>query len=1073
VAQIKQRGIAYAKTTRPVIGNVVRREALIARLDQSERWTVAWISGPAGAGKSTLAASYVEARRYPSIWYQLDPDDADVATFFHYLAHAARRFDEGKPHDLPAFTPQHAGDVAAFSRRFFRQLFLRAKTPAALVLDNLNDVSAGSALYAAIEAGLAQVPGHCRVFITSRAEPPAALARMRVSGGLMHIGWQDLRLNAREIGEIAQIRGQPLSDDEIATLDQRTQGWAAGLVLMLEHAKVSGRIAELPGDAAPTVMFDYLAGEIFERFDPHIQQFLLRIACLPRMSAEVAAALSGEERAGRILLNMARNDYFVREVPADSGQIYQLHPLLRDFLRNRALQTLPEAVSAQAPRRAAQVLHNAGNREDAIALLAESRDWDAVARSVAENANEMLSEGRGETLRGWLELLPAPLLDADPRLLYAHAESRVHASTRLARRQYAQAFDGFRRANDSHGMLRSCRGMVSAIILEFDDFTLLDEWTEKLAALLDSGNAGNAGAAAAATLVRARLLRDPGNDDIERRLNQAERAANEMPDAAAAGAVLDELSLARAMYALLRADAAIAAASTGALLARAQAHDPDTAIALAIITALAQLLAGAHDEALSAVRQGQQWANSADSHACDAWLRMIATAAALATGNRDAARDGLLAVDIPGVPLRRGDQALNHYLRGWLAALENNPTTAGRESKMALALADELGMPGLACLARIAAAQQLFGEGDHRGADAILRRAQDAADATRSPLLRATAKLALAGAALAAGNADATLEPLRSGFQFAREHGMRHLIALRPALLAELCAAALRNGIEADFARAIVRSAQLAPPASALRLRQWPRPFHVFMLGGFQLLRDGTPLEFSGKGPGRPVELLKVLVALGAQGTQGVRGDQIADALWPRVDADYAHKSFTIALHRLRRMLDEDETLLLNDGRLSLNPKLVWLDTWALDQLLAEIDAALREPRPRPDPALHALIDEALALYRGPLLPDESEQPSYIGSREQIRAKLLRSLSRATRAWEDAGAHDTAADCYSRLIDADPLFEAAYRNLMQCHQRHHDLAEARATYERLRVVLATRLKTVPAAETEAILKVER
>lgn len=1065
---IKQRAIAYAKTTRPVIGNVVRREALIARFEQSDSWKVAWISGPAGAGKSTLAASYVEARRYPSIWYQLDPDDADIATFFHYLAHAARRFDEGKPHDLPAFTPQHAGDVAAFSRRFFRQLFMRAKTPAALVLDNLNDVSAGSALYSAIEAGLAQVPNHCRVFITSRAEPPAALARMRVSGGLLHIGWQDLRLNPREIGEIARIRGQPLSDDEIATLDQRTQGWAAGLVLMLEHAKVSGRIAELPGDAAPTVVFDYLAGEIFERFDQHIQNFLLRVACLPRMSAEVAAALTGEERAGRILLNMARNDYFVREAPGDAGQIYQLHPLLRDFLRNRAAQTLPEAISADGLRRAAQVLHDAGNREDAVALLAESRDWDAVARIVAENADDMLTEGRGETLRGWIELLPAPLIDADPRLLYAHAESRVHASTRLARRQYAQAFEGLRRVHDTHGMLRSCRGMVCAIILEFDDFTLLDEWTEKLAMLLDGDNAGDAGPAATATLVRALLLRNPGNDDLERRLNHAEHAARTIPDAAASSALLGELALARAMFGLLRADAAVAAASTHTLLAHAEAQDADTAIALAIITALAQLLAGAHDEVPGVVRQGQQLAHSADSHAYDVWLRMLAAAAALAAGDRDAARDGLLAIETPGAPLRRGDQALNHYLRGWLAALENNATSAGRETKIALALADELGMPGLACLARCAAAQQLSADGDHRGADAMLRRALEIADATCSPALRATAKLAQAGAALAAGDRDGALAPLRGGFQLAREHGMRHISALRPALLAELCAVALRNGIEADVACSIVRGAKLAPPAAALRLKQWPRPFHVGMLGGFHLLRDGAPLEFSGKGPGRPVELLKVLVALGAH---NVRSDQIADALWPRVDADYAHKSFTIALHRLRRMLDEDEALLLNDGRLSLNPKLVWLDTWALDQLIAEIDAALREPRPRPDPALHALIDEALELYRGPLLPDESEQPSYIGSREQIRAKLLRSVSRATRGWEDAGAHDTAVDCYLRLIDADPLFEAVYRNLMQYHQRHGDLAEARATYERLRVVLATRLKTAPSAETERLLKI--
>lgn len=1067
MAQLKQYGIAYAKTTRPVIGNVVRRETLFARLDHSPGWSVAWISGPAGAGKSTLAASYVEARSHPSIWYQIDSDDADVATFFHYLAHAARRFSEHKSRDLPPFVPQHAGEVAAFSRRFFRQLFMRATKHSALVLDNLNDVTAGSALYTAIEVGLAQVPKHWHVFVTSRTEPPASLARMRVSGELLHIGWQDLRLNAKEIGEVAQLRGQPLSDDEIVTLDQRTQGWAAGLVLMLEHAKVSGRIAELPGDATPTVMFDYLAGEIFERFDQNIQRFLLRIACLPRTSVEVAAAITGDENAGRILLNMARNDYFVREAPGDSGQVFQLHPLLRDFLRNRAALVLPEAVSVDGLRRAAQILHGAGNLEDAITLLAESRDWDAVARIVSENADDMLAQGRGETLRSWLELLPTRLIDADPRLLHAHAESCVHASTRLARRQYAQAYEGFRLSNDTRGMLRACRGVVSAVILEFDDLTLLDEWMAKLATLLDIDDAGDAVPLAAATLVRALLLRDPADGSIGRRLEHAERAAGDRPDRYDSGSAIGELALARAMFGLLRGDASLAAASAGTLLSRVDANDTDIGIALAITTSLAQLLAGAYDDALVAVREGQALAHGEDYQTYDIWLRMLAAAVALAAGDGAAARDELLSIETPGVPLRRGDQALNHYLRGWLAALEDNASTAGRETKMAVAFSDELGIPGLACLSRIAAAQQLSLEGDHRGSDAMLRRAHDIADATRNSVLRVSAKLALAATALATGNTDAALQPLRDGFQLAREQGMRRIIALRPGMLATLCVAALRAGVESDFARFIARDAKLAPPPQALRLKSWPRPFQVHMLGGFSLSRDGAPVEFSGKGPGRPVELLKVLVALGAQ---NVRSDLLADALWPRVDADYAHKSFTITLHRLRRILDDEEALILRDGRLSLNPQLVWLDTWALDQLLAEIDAALREPRPHNDPALHALIEEALDLYRGPFLPDEWEQPSFIGSREQTRSKLLRGISRAARSREDAGASDAAADCYLRLIDADPLFEAAYRSLMQFYRRHGDLPEVSATYERLRLVLATRLKTAPAAETDAVLK---
>ena len=115
-----------------------------------------------------------------------------------------------------------------------------------------------------------------------------------------------------------------------------------------------------------------------------------------------------------------------------------------------------------------------------------------------------------------------------------------------------------------------------------------------------------------------------------------------------------------------------------------------------------------------------------------------------------------------------------------------------------------------------------------------------------------------------------------------------------------------------------------------------------------------------------------------------------------------------------------------------------------------------------------ALAAEALALYRGPFLPDESEQPAYIASREQARARLLRSLSRLARQREEAGEGNAAAECYLQLIEADDLFEPPYRYLMQCLQRCGEASEARSAYERLRTVLATRLKVMPSAETQAV-----
>jgi ATP/maltotriose-dependent transcriptional regulator MalT/DNA-binding SARP family transcriptional activator len=1047
--EIRPPAVAFAKTTRPVIASHVPRERLFARLDGSAGRTSAWISGPPGAGKTTLAASYVEARNYRALWYHVDPDDADVASFFHYLRHAAHKLEGVRAAELPRFGPQYGADVASFSRKFFRQLFSRAKAPFALVMDNLHAVPADSALHAVLEAAFAQIPKKFLLVVTSRHEPPAALARLRVTGEMVCLGRDNLRLEPDELAEVAKLRGHSVAAEGIAQLHERTQGWAAGVVLMLEHARLSGRIAEFPGDATPSAIFDYLAGEIFDRFEPKTRQFLLKIACLPRTTAGVAEALSGEPKAARLLVNLAQNDYFVKEVPSESGRVYQFHPLLSDFLRSRAAHDMPEALGVPQLQRAALLLRKAGQVEDAVSLLIEGGDWAQVAAIAAEEAPAMIEQGRSATLAGWLDLLPPQFLGADPKLQYALGMCRADTSPRAARRHFEQAFETYRRAGDGGGMLESCRGVIDATVLEFDDLTALDHWTGVLAQLLKSSESP-AHPAATASLIRALLLRDPGQPGLETYL---------LTDAHG------EVSLPRAAAALVSGDFAIAGPMIDELKARAPVASPEDAAAIDVAAALSCALSGKHTQACAAVAEALAKAQADGFHAYDPWLRAIGAAAALGAGDLDSARSELQALEGSGAPLRRGDRALLHYLRAWLLALDSDTAGTQREAKSALALAVETGMPWLECLSRALLAQVLAQAADWRGNEAQLRAAEALAERLRSPLLRFAVKLAGVEAAVQRGDPAAQTQAA-SAFALGREYGFDHVPGWRPLAMGELCAFALRQGIERDYAAALVRSRKLVPATSPLLIDAWPWPFRLRSLGRFQLLRGAAPVEASGKGPGRPMELLKVLIALGGE---DVRTDQIADALWPHVDADYAHNSFTATLHRLRRLLGDDEALLLRDARLSLNRAMTWVDTWALEQVLSELDEALRAPPAEGvQSTLRSLTEQMLALYRGPFLADESEQPAYIACREQLRARLLRCLTRAARRFEEAGRAEAALDCYLRCIEADPLFEAPYRNLMLCYQRGGDSGEARAIYERLRMLLAARLKSAPSAETQAV-----
>jgi LuxR family maltose regulon positive regulatory protein len=1059
---------AFAKTTRPTIGAMVERNALFVRLDEPPGRTAAWIAGPPGAGKTTLAASYVQARSLPTVWYQVDADDADPATFFHYLSHAARKLGAQRARDLPSFTRQHGADIASFSRKFFRQLFAGETEPLAVVIDNLHAVPVESGFSALLEASFSQIPKGSCVIVTSRNEPPPSVARLRATGQMTCVTGKDLSLTPDEIVWMARLRGQVVSPESAAKLYERTQGWAAGLTLMLEHSKMSGRIAELPSDSTPQVIFDYLAGEIFDRFDPRTREFLLRVACLPRMSAAMAATLTNEPKAERLLVNLALNDYFVRDVSSDASRVYQIHPLMREFLRQRAAQALPDAMSSAWLERAAALLRDAGCAEEAVALLVEAGNWDEIAKIALEQADDLLAQGRSDTLAGWLDLLPLKLIEASPRLLCTSATSRTYASPRAARQLFARALEGFRDQQDVAGMLRSCQGIVDAIVFEFDDIAPLDRWLDDLDGLLERSNdtpPAQVGAAAA-TLIGATLLRNAGNARIEAWLERAGQAMRAGAERSSAPFARDELAYLRVLSALARSDLTAAEAALGGIRGVAASATSNAALAPAVAAGMLHLVTGNYRDAVRAAEDALTSADSNGLHTFDPWLLSIIIAAKLCTADPIGARDALQRLERMGTRLRRGDRACAHYLRGWMAALEGEGADAYWEMKTALAVAIETGIPWFECLARIALAQLQTDGADRRSVEAQLRTAASIAERLRSPWLSYSVELAAANAARSIGDKRAALHSLRVAFRQGHEQGFRQPLGWRPQPLAELCALALNEGVEPEFTSALVRDGKLAPATPPLRVRQWPWPFQIITFGGFQCLRGDSVLELSAKGPGRPMELLKVLVALGRH---HVRADQLADALWPHVEADYAYKSFTATLHRLRRTLGDDDALVLRDGRLTLNRALVWVDTWALEQLFDDFDAALRGSDACTDEALRRQsADEALDLYRGPFLPDESEQPSYIACREQLRARLLRFLARIARGWEDARAPEVAADCYLRFIEVDELCEPLYRQVMLCLQRSGSTAEAAAAYERLRTIFSARLKSMPSPETQAL-----
>jgi DNA-binding SARP family transcriptional activator len=148
-----------------------------------------------------------------------------------------------------------------------------------------------------------------------------------------------------------------------------------------------------------------------------------------------------------------------------------------------------------------------------------------------------------------------------------------------------------------------------------------------------------------------------------------------------------------------------------------------------------------------------------------------------------------------------------------------------------------------------------------------------------------------------------------------------------PDLMSRLCAEALQAGIETEFATRLITRGLHAPSAD---IETWPWPIRIHALGRFEVIINGEVLRHARKAQRRVLDLIKALVALGAE---GVSRDAIAGALWPESEGDAARDAFEVTLHRLRKLLGRDDAIQLSHGMLHLNHVVAWTDALAFERL--------------------------------------------------------------------------------------------------------------------------------------------
>jgi LuxR family transcriptional regulator, maltose regulon positive regulatory protein len=1056
----------------PRLGRVFGRDRLFDQLDATASAPGLWVSGPPGIGKTTLVATYLSARAIPCLWLQLDASDADPASFVYFLREAAAQVAPSGKLQMPMPSADDLRDVPTFIRRCFRRLVLGIDLPWMLVLDNAQELGSACALHAGIAAALAELPERARVMAISREAPPGEYARALANQHLVTIDESALRFTDDDTQQLVQLHGRDWPAPE---LRQLTDGWAAAMILLLATRTDLGPDESLRSGTARDRLFAFFAGEVMEKLGPADAAVLMRVAFLPSATAAMAAAVSDNPGAADLLADLVRRSLFTerREVSSskdrsNEGDTYTFHALFSEFLRARAAALMKPDTLRALRLRAAHLLAAHGQADAAIMQLIDAAAWDEAEQLLLQHAAAFVAQGRTAMLREWVMALPQAS-QAHMQVGYWLGYCELATQPADALKRLEQAYEGYASVGDLQGSFYAAAAAADAIVFLGAGWNAMERWMPVLYAhtpsyltdrkkiggptsIIDADSRVLPGLLAAFVYRdAAHLLTAPLADLAERMLDQPTGASQRILLGTLAYYLLWTGQLARLNRIIVKIDRACAESDAAAA----------TLLRWYGVGVLIRSLLGRVDEALEHARRALTLVRQGPpSLLAKAHLAMAL--AAIAARDAELARVHLAEASVLIDSDNAADATVYDHQCGLLMLLDGHWQGAAKLMRSAVAKGRASGWPLREHIATLGLALAATEAGD-------LDEAATALQAARAHPFNAVCRFhhwigGLIEAHLADRRGDrlACLAALERAITVAREHGYDFgpMPYCCGDMMSRLALIAIEHEIDPSFALGIVRRYALpAPPNAGER---WPWPVRIRMLGRFSIELAGAPAVTARKESRKPLDLLKLLLALGGDGVPVTR---LCAALWPEAEGDAARNSFDNALHRLRKLLGGDAHVTLRSGGLSLNTATCWSDVAALDACLSGIDGHAANADAV---ELLAWSERALSLCQGEFLFGDEDLPDVLVARERLRARFERQMLVLGDRLEAIDLHAQAALLYGRLTERQPLAEAVVRRHIVCLLALGQRAEAYEAFRRCRQQLSVVLGIRPAPETEAL-----
>ncbi|RIK36304.1 MAG: transcriptional regulator [Chloroflexi bacterium] len=433
----------------------VPRSALLERLDEGLAYKLTLLSAPAGFGKTTLVSEWLACRSEhanlpPVAWVSLDKGDNDPVRFWRYVIAACQTFDASVGTAALALlgaTPRPAFETILTS--LINDL-TRLSRHSILILEDYHAVDTQQ-VHEGVSFLLDHLPITLHLIMISRSDPPLPLARLRARNESYELRAADLRFSQLEtVAFLQENVSFPLPPAAVALLEERTEGWVAGLQLVtlaLQQRQQSQATEHLLATFSGTHhhILEYLVTEVLAAQPGPLQEFLLQTTFLNRLAASLCDAITGRNDSVVILERLDRANLFLstldgaQQAPTSSaggsgsGETwYRYHPLFAEAMHQVARRRLGEASLRGLYNKASLWYEQHGYLGDAVETALSAQAYARAATLIERITEVGHFHSELHTLRRWVEQLPEEILRAHPRLCLSHALAILFTSDRSA-----------------------------------------------------------------------------------------------------------------------------------------------------------------------------------------------------------------------------------------------------------------------------------------------------------------------------------------------------------------------------------------------------------------------------------------------------------------------------------------------------------------------------------------------------------------------------------------------------------------------------------------------------------------